>query len=274
MAYFSEPLVVSYPKSIDTSVLSSIGPAPAIRISNISKSFPRPHDTPLTVLDRVGFDVEKDRVTAILGASGCGKSTLLNIIAGLAPADQGIIQLDGTPLQDFSDWRRIGYLFQDDRLLPWRTAQANVELGLEAEHVGTSERHERARLALNSVGLAGFEHAYPGELSGGMRSRVALARSLVKEPDILLLDEPFSKLDPTLRTQMHDELLRAQAQRHISVAFVTHDLEEAVYLADKAVIMHPGPGRVHAIIPIDLPRPRVASERNVSEQIRMLRTLV
>lgn len=273
MAYLSEPHAALARVRVDADAAPQTA-APAITIAHISKTFARTRGTPLKVLDDISFDVPTGRVTAILGASGCGKSTLLNIVAGLVPAEQGQIRLNGTPLQAFNDWSHIGYLFQDDRLLPWRTAQANVELGLEAEHVRAAERREKARLALASVGLAGFEQSYPGELSGGMRSRVALARSLVKEPDILLLDEPFSKLDPTMRAQMHDELLRAQAQKNISVAFVTHDLEEAVILADEVVIMHPGPGRVHGIIPITLPRPRIPSERSVSEQIRMLRTQV
>lgn len=274
MAYLSEPhAVLTHNLAVaDDSVVQAA--APAIAISHISKTFARTHGAPLKVLNDISFDVAKGRVTAILGASGCGKSTLLNIVAGLVLAEQGQIRLNGTPLRQFSDWSHIGYLFQDDRLLPWRTAQANVELGLEAEHVRAPERREKARSALASVGLAGFEQSYPGELSGGMRSRVALARSLVKDPDILLLDEPFSKLDPTMRAQMHDELLRAQARKHISVAFVTHDLEEAIILADEVVIMHPGPGHVHGIVPITLPRPRIPSERSVSEQIRMLRTLV
>lgn len=246
----------------------------AIRVSSVGKTFARADAPALRVLDDINFTVPRGRVTAILGASGCGKSTLLNMIAGLLAADQGDIYLDGIRARDFTDWKRVGYLFQDDRLLPWRTALENVEFGLEAERVGRAERRRRAEQALAAVGLVGFYDAYPNALSGGMRSRVALARSLVKEPRILLLDEPFSKLDPGMRAQMHAELLQAQQERGITIVFVTHDIEEAVVLADEVVVLHPRPGRVRAIVPIDLPQPRRPADRAVGEQLRALRALV
>lgn len=246
----------------------------AIRVASVGKTFARSDATPLRVLEDINFSVRRGRVTAILGASGCGKSTLLNMIAGLLSIDQGHIYLNGTPSSDFTDWSRVGYLFQDDRLLPWRTAIENVEFGLEAERVTRAERRRRAEQALHAVGLVGFYDAYPNALSGGMRSRVALARSLVKEPEILLLDEPFSKLDPGMRAQMHAELLQAQADRGMTVVFVTHDIEEAVVLADEVVVLKPRPGRVRDIVPIDLPRPRLTADHAVSEQIRALRALV
>lgn len=273
MAYLSESHV-SIQGERAPGLVPLVAQTPAISIARVGKTFPRTRGEPLRVLDDISFDVPQGQITAILGASGCGKSTLLNIIAGLVRADQGLVRLNGVPVPDFDDWSRIGYLFQDDRLLPWRTALKNVELGLEAEHVRAPRRRELAHQALASVGLAGFEHTYPGELSGGMRSRVALARSLVKDPTTLLLDEPFSKLDPSMRAQMHQELLRAQQDKQLSVAFVTHDLEEAVILADHVVILHPNPGRVQGRIDIDLPRPRRLSGADVSEQIRTLRDLV
>jgi ABC-type nitrate/sulfonate/bicarbonate transport system ATPase subunit len=246
----------------------------AISVSSVGKTFHRTDAPAFRALDDISFNVRTGRVTAILGASGCGKSTLLNMIAGLLATDQGEVCLEGLPVRDFTDWRHVGYLFQDDRLLPWRTSLENVEFGLEAEHVGRSERRSRAGQALSAVGLADFARSYPHELSGGMRSRVALARSLVKEPRILLLDEPFSKLDPSMRSQMHTELLQAQAARAITVIVVTHDIEEAVILADEVVVLQPNPGRVRDIVSIELPRPRYAVDQAVSEQVRLLRALV
>ena len=247
---------------------------PAIRVASVGKHFTRAGTRALTVLDDVSFSVALGSITAILGPSGCGKSTLLNIIAGLVAADRGSVLIDGQPLQTFVDWGRVGYLFQDDRLLPWRTAIENIALGLEAERIPRTERRDRARQALLSVGLAGFERMYPGELSGGMRSRVALARSLVQEPRILLLDEPFSKLDPALRSQMHLELLGIQAARKMSVVFVTHDIEEAVTLADRVVILQPNPGRVRTEIEIGLARPRLHGNPAMTAQMQALRQLI
>ncbi|MNS59178.1 Taurine import ATP-binding protein TauB [compost metagenome] len=182
--------------------------------------------------------------------------------------------MEGASTAAYADWRAVGYLFQDDRLLPWRTARDNVCFGLEAGSLPRAERRASAREALAAVGLAEFESAYPHELSGGMRSRVALARSLVNQPRILLLDEPFSKLDPGTRAQMHAELLAIQASRGMTVVFVTHDVEEAIVLADQVVILQPRPGRIREIAPVTLARPRSPSMPEVAELIRQLRVLV
>lgn len=246
----------------------------AISLRRVSKRFARRNETPLQVLDSIDLDIPHGQVVAILGASGCGKSTLLNLIAGLAHPDDGAILVEGASTAAFSDWRAVGYLFQDDRLLPWRTARDNVCFGLEAGGVPRGERQARAIDALAAVGLAGFESAYPHELSGGMRSRVALARSLVNEPRMLLLDEPFSKLDPGTRAQMHAELLNIQASRNMTVVFVTHDVEEAIVLADQVVILQPRPGRVREVVAVTLPRPRAPSDPEVAELIRQLRVRV
>lgn len=249
-------------------------PAAAISLRGVGKSFTLRDGMSLRVLQDIDLDIPAGQVLAILGTSGCGKSTLLNLVAGLVHADQGSIRIEGQDIAAFADWRAVGYLFQDDRLLPWRTARDNVAFGLETGGVPRAERLERANRALAAVGLGGFANAYPHELSGGMRARVALARSLVSEPRILLLDEPFSRLDPAMRAQMHAELLAIQAERGITVVFVTHDVEEATVLADEILIMQPGPGRVRERVSVELPRPRLPEQVATAEFIRRLRALV
>jgi len=237
-----------------------------IRLEKIEKSF-----GDLPVLNDISLSIYQGEIIALLGASGCGKSTLLNIISGLMPPERGEITLQGEPLSRFRRWSKLGYLFQEDRLLPWRTVRQNVNFGLEAGNVSRQERKVRAGEVLQLVGLEKFADAWPHQLSGGMRSRVALARSLVVEPEILLMDEPFSKLDPQIRSAMHDELLRIQRLKNMTIVMVTHDVEEAVVLADRVVILKPNPGRIDQISAIDLPRPRIPTAKNVAEQIRLLR---
>ncbi|OLU35436.1 ABC transporter ATP-binding protein [Pseudomonas sp. PA27(2017)] len=238
----------------------------AISLQGVGKRFDA-----LEVLRDISFDVGQGEIVALLGTSGCGKSTLLNIVSGLLAEDQGQLRLFGESVAAFSDWRRIAYLFQEDRLLPWRTVQANVAFGLEGIGIAKAERDQRVAEVLRLVGLEAFAKAWPHQLSGGMRSRVALARSLVVKPQVLLMDEPFSKLDPQTRSQMHDELLRLQALTGMTVLFVTHEVEEAVVLADRVVVLEPRPGRIRAIHSMALPRPRVPTEPAVSEQVRRLR---
>ncbi|MDB5407167.1 MAG: Alkanesulfonates transporter ATP-binding protein / Sulfonate transporter, ATP-binding [Rhodospirillales bacterium] len=234
--------------------------APAITFDAISKSFTRPGGKPLEVLRRVGFVVPRGTVVAILGPSGCGKSTLLNMAAGLIAPDAGSVAVMGRDIAAGTvDWSRVGYMFQDDRLLPWRSARQNVALALEAGTMPSRERIARADAAIDLVELAGFAGAYPHELSGGMRSRVALARSLVGEPTILLMDEPFSRLDAQTRSAMHRELLRIQALRQMTILFVTHEIEEAVVLADQIVVMAPRPGRIRTEVAVTIPQPRIGA---------------
>ena len=244
-------------------------PHPALQLDGISHRFGS-----LEVLRDVRFDVAQGEIVALLGASGCGKSTLLNIISGLLAADHGSLQLDGVPAAHYTEWSRVAYMFQEDRLLPWRSVRDNVAFGLEATSASHADRVKRADAALGLVGLASFSASWPHELSGGMRSRVALARSLVVEPTLLLMDEPFSKLDPQTRSQMHDEVLRLQALTGATIVFVTHDVEEAVVLADRVVVLEPRPGRIRQIVPVQLPRPRVPTDRDVTEQTRQLRLQV
>jgi NitT/TauT family transport system ATP-binding protein len=235
------------------------GVGPAISFQDVSKHFPAADGSRLEVLRDVSFDVRIGDVVAILGPSGSGKSTLLNMAAGLIFPDAGRVVVMGQRTDAAVDWSHVGYMFQDDRLLPWRVAVRNVALALEAGAMPAAERMRRARAVLDLVGLGGFEHSYPHQLSGGMRSRVALARSLVGEPQILLMDEPFSRLDAQTRSSMHRELLRIHAMRAMTILFVTHDVEEAVVLADHVVMMSARPGRVRRTIDITLPQPRIGT---------------
>jgi NitT/TauT family transport system ATP-binding protein len=235
------------------------GVGPAISFQDVSKHFPAADGNRLEVLRDVSFDVRIGDVVAILGPSGSGKSTLLNMAAGLIFPDAGQVVVMGQRTDAAVDWSHVGYMFQDDRLLPWRVAVRNVALALEAGSMPAAERMRRARAVLDLVGLGGFEHSYPHQLSGGMRSRVALARSLVGEPQILLMDEPFSRLDAQTRGSMHRELLRIHAMRGMTILFVTHDVEEAVVLADHVVMMSARPGRVRRTIDITLPQPRIGT---------------
>lgn len=228
----------------------------------------------LQALRDVSFDVRRGEVVALLGASGCGKSTLLNIAAGLDSFDGGSLEIEGQPAAQFKRWHKLAYMFQEDRLLPWRTVRENVELGLETQALSRRARHQRADQVLQTVGLADFAQSWPHQLSGGMRSRVALARSLVIEPSILLMDEPFSKLDPYTRSQMHQELLRLQAASGATILFVTHDVEEAVVLADRIVLLEPRPGRVKQIVEVPLDRPRLPTDPDTAELTRQLRLKV
>ena len=235
------------------------GVGPAISFQDVSKYFPAADGSRLEVLRDVSFDVRIGDVVAILGPSGSGKSTLLNMAAGLIFPEAGQVAVMGQSTDAAVDWSHVGYMFQDDRLLPWRVAVRNVALALEAGSMPAAERLRRARTVLDLVGLGGFEHSYPHQLSGGMRSRVALARSLVGEPQILLMDEPFSRLDAQTRGSMHRELLRIHAIRAMTILFVTHDVEEAVVLADHVVMMSARPGRVRRTIDITLPQPRIGT---------------
>ncbi len=248
--------------------------AGAITVRGVSKWFKTAEGTPLHVLEDINLTIAAHSVVAILGASGCGKSTLLNIISGIVTPERGEVSLNGVTSRQFTDWRSISYMFQEDRLLPWRTTLRNVEFSLESGSMPRAERESRARDALKLVGLETFADAFPYQLSGGMRSRVALARSLVQEPCILLMDEPFSRLDALTRAQMHDELLLIQKMKRMTIVFVTHDVEEAVVLADRVVVMAPRPGRIRDSVEISLTRPRDATEPATASQIHELKSLI
>lgn len=257
--------IVTTPAAADTG---------AIAVRGVSKWFNTAEGTPLQVLDDINLTIAAQSIVAILGASGCGKSTLLNIISGIITPERGEVRINGVASGLFTEWRSVSYMFQEDRLLPWRTTIKNVEFALETGNMPRDERESRARDALQLVGLESFADAFPYQLSGGMRSRVALARSLVQEPCILLMDEPFSRLDALTRAQMHDELLQIQKLKKMTIVFVTHDVEEAVVLADSVVVMAPRPGRIRDTVEIALSRPRDATEPATARLAYKLKSLI
>jgi ABC-type nitrate/sulfonate/bicarbonate transport system ATPase subunit len=220
----------------------------AITLHEITKDFVLPSGERLRVLDRISFDIAQGTFHSILGPSGCGKSTILNLIAGLDKHTSGKIVVE--------DASRIGFVFQQPRLLNWRTVRENVELPLESNAIKASERRSTAEKYLRLVGLAGFEDYYPLKLSGGMQQRVAIARALAIEPDILLMDEPFSGLDEWTARKMREELTRIWQETGKTIVFVTHSIGEAVFLSQQILIVSPKPATVFKNVRIDLPYPR------------------
>ena len=216
-----------------------------------------------TAVANASLAVDEGEFVSVVGPTGCGKSTLLNVAAGLLAPSSGRALVGGNPIEGINT--RAGYMFQAEALMPWRSALANVTAGLEFRGVARRDAIERAREWLARVGLAGFDHRYPHQLSGGMRKRVALAQMLILDPEILLMDEPFSALDIQTRQLMENELLALWSANRKSVLFITHDLEEAIALSDRVVVLSAGPA-THPIgeFPIDLPRPRDVAEIRLS----------
>jgi NitT/TauT family transport system ATP-binding protein len=227
---------------------------PKLETINLSKSFTQRGGGTLDVLKDVNTRIEVGEFVAIVGASGCGKTTFLRLVDGLIPRTGGSILLDGKEVHQPGPDR--GFVFQQDSLFPWRTVLDNVVYGLEVQHMRRATALERARHFIHMVGLDSFEHAYPHELSGGMRQRANLARALAVDPEILLMDEPFAALDAQTREIMQRELLKIWRQARKTVLFVTHQIDEALYLADRVLIFGTRPGRLKASISVDLPRPR------------------
>ncbi|MFB7928379.1 ABC transporter ATP-binding protein [Streptomyces sp. NPDC056039] len=229
---------------------------PKIEFENVSKEFTvkdrkgARQTTRFTALDGIDLRIAAGEFVVLVGPSGCGKSTLLDLLGGLTRPSGGRILLDGRPVDGPGLDR--GIVFQQYALLPWRTAQGNVEFGLEATGVPRRQRAARAREFLDLVGLTGFEDRHPHELSGGMRQRVAIARSLAYDPDVLLMDEPFAALDAQTRESLQDELLRIWQRTGKTVVFITHGIDEAVYLGQRVAVMTSRPGRVKQIVPVAL----------------------
>jgi len=233
--------------------MTAQAPDVKLRVAGVSKTFRR-RDDQLLVLDNVSFDVRAGEFFAIVGPSGCGKTTFLRIVQGLEEPTGGSILLSGKPLVGPGPDR--GFVFQDDSLFPWRTVLRNVTFGNELRGEPRAAAERSARSIISLVGLGGFESHYPHELSGGMRQRVNLARAINIEPDILLMDEPFASLDALTREAMQQELLRIVAQTGKTVLFITHQIDEAVLLADRIAVFTARPGRLMCTLDVDLPRPR------------------
>lgn len=238
---------------------------------NLRKTFLDPTRSTLLALDGVSLAAAEGEFLAIVGPSGCGKSTLLRLLAGLEQPISGQVRLRGQPLT--APRREIGLVFQRATLMPWRTVLDNIALPLEVARVGREQALAEARKWVSLVGLDGFAHAYPAQLSGGMQQRVALARALIHEPSLLLLDEPFGALDALTRERMNSELLRIWDRRRVTVVMVTHSITEALFLADRVLVMAPRPGRIRAEFPVPLPRPRDRAITTEPEFVRMVRAV-
>ena len=234
--------------------------APKLRVEHVSLRFAGSKGASIEVIRDVSFDLAEGEFVSILGPSGCGKTSLVRIVDGLIVPQQGRVMIDGAPIAGPGPDR--GFVFQSDRLFPWRTVRANIGFGLEVRRVPASAIRPRIDELLELTGLTGFADAYPYQLSGGMRQRANLARALIVDPAVLLMDEPFASLDAQTREIMQQELLRIWSDRRKTVLFITHQLDEAVYLSDRVIVMSARPGQVKDSFTIDIPRPRaLASKR-------------
>jgi NitT/TauT family transport system ATP-binding protein len=240
------------------SAVATDGPAQAIELVGVTKNFGTPAGGAYTALRDLDLAVAPGEFCAVVGPTGCGKSTTLTLISGLERPSRGTATVEGRPVAGITP--DVGFVFQTDAVFPWRSVLDNVLAGPRFRGVGKADAVAAARDWLRRVGLAGFEDRFPHQLSGGMRKRVALAQSLINEPRVLLMDEPFSALDVQTRSIMSDELLALWELTRPAVVFVTHDLEEAIALADKVVVLTAAPGSVKATYRIDLPRPRKVQE--------------
>ncbi|HEY9207374.1 MAG TPA: ABC transporter ATP-binding protein [Candidatus Methanoperedens sp.] len=230
-------------------------------IKNVSRTFTA-KGVMVQALDNLNLEVRDEEFICILGPSGCGKTTLLRIIAGLDKPTSGEILLDGARIENPGQER--GMVFQDYSLFPWRTVIDNIAFGLEVMGVDKEKRYERAREYLKLLDLEKFENSFPYELSGGMRQRIAIVRAIINNPTLLLMDEPFGALDAQTRNIMQAELLRIWEKKHKTILFVTHSVDEAVYLADRIVVMSGRPGTVKEIFNVDLPRPRIRTSQEAN----------
>jgi NitT/TauT family transport system ATP-binding protein len=241
-----------------------------IEISDLSLTYRSDHG-PVHAVSAASFNVRRNEFVSLIGPSGCGKSSLLKLIADLIPPSSGAILIDGKAPRVLRRQRQIGFLFQDSTLLPWQTVIENVRFLNRIS--GRDQRPEMAVELIKQVGLAGFENAMPHELSGGMKQRVSIARALMLDPLLLLMDEPFGALDEITREKMNTELLRIWSSNRKTVMFVTHSIAEAVFLSDRVIVMSARPGRIQSIVDIDLPRPRHGDMRYSPEAQALTREL-
>ncbi|SEM15864.1 NitT/TauT family transport system ATP-binding protein [Mesobacillus persicus] len=219
-------------------------------VENVEKTFVDSKKNEVLALEDINFSIEKEEFVVLVGPSGCGKSTLLNIVGGLLSPTKGQVYFESSNDKDPT----LGIVFQEIALFPWRSVFENVTFGLEERGVSKKERAEKGKHYIEMVGLTGFEAAYPKQLSGGMKQRAGIARALAVEPDLLLMDEPFSALDAQTRTIMQEELLTIWNRTRLSTLYVTHNIQEAVYLADRVIVLSRHPGHIKKIIPIELPK--------------------
>ena len=229
-----------------------------LKIDNVVKEYVG-NKGKTVALNGVSLDIKENEFICVVGPSGCGKSTLLNIIAGLLEPTSGAVYLDGKKIEGTGVER--GVVFQGYALFPWRTVLKNVMFGLEMKRMPKAQAEEIAKKYIKAVGLEGFEHAYPKELSGGMRQRVAIARAYAADPEVLLLDEPFGALDAQTRVQLQSELLNTWEHEKKTCFFITHDVDEAIILAQRVIIMSARPGRIKKIVDIDIPYPRTQATK-------------
>jgi NitT/TauT family transport system ATP-binding protein len=246
---------------------------PMIEISGVGKSFARRAGTANVVLQDVNLTIGRGEFVSLVGQSGCGKTTLLRMIAGLAPYDAGEVKVAGNLVTRVPP--RIGFVFQNAALLPWKTVRANVALGLnELRRLPKAEKEAKVQRQLELTGLADAADLLPRQLSGGMQQRCGLARALVAEPDVLLMDEPFGAVDALTRIRLQEELAALVERTSATVVFVTHDVEEAVFLADRVACMTTGPGQIKEVVTVDLPRPRDRSPEVVGPTAERVLELV
>lgn len=222
-----------------------------IEVKNLNKYFPQNGEM-IQILDNINFSVKKGEMVCFLGASGCGKSTMLRTISGLDPDHEGSVTFEGKEITKPEKER--GMVFQEHRLFPWLTIEQNV--GYALNNIDKEKKQQIVQKYIDLVGLSGFEKAYPKQLSGGMAQRAGIARALVNKPEVLLLDEPFGALDTFTKMSMQKELKRIQNKSQTTMLLVTHDIEEAVFLADTIIVMSPRPGRIKKVVHVDLPEPR------------------
>jgi NitT/TauT family transport system ATP-binding protein len=243
-------------------MIAGLAASGVVSVENLTHSYTTPHGRFLA-LGPISIEIEESRFLSVLGPSGCGKSTLLRVVGGLNEATSGRVYFRGEPVK--GPPKSLGIVFQSDLLMPWRTVLQNVMLQAEIRHLPSPELNDRAMELLRKVGLESVIHAYPDELSGGMRQRVGICRALVHDPQLLLMDEPFGALDAITRDQMCIELQRIWMSTRKTVMFVTHSIEEAIFLSDRILVMTPSPGRVALDIEIDLPRPRRLATKSLPE---------